>query len=154
MNKNLPVSDLTPVVAELIKSGTDVRLTVTGNSMFPMIRSLRDSVVITKAPAVLKKYDIPLVQRENGDYVLHRIIRIKSGEYYLNGDNQYFVEKGIKNSQVIGVVKSFTRRGREFNCENPIYKIYTRFWVFIKPFRGIVNWVYLKTVAKLKRRLK
>ena len=131
MNKSVSVCDITPVIEELIKSGADVRLTVTGNSMFPMITSLRDSVVITKAPDRLKKYDIPLVKRNNGDYVLHRIVKVKNGEYHLNGDNQYFVEKGICHSQVAGVVKSFTRRGREIDCDRFTYKLYSRFWVAV-----------------------
>ena len=154
MNKDFSVADITPVIGELIKSGTDVCITVTGNSMFPMISSRRDSVVITKAPDVLKKYDIPLVRRENGDYVLHRIVKVKKDEYYLNGDNQYFVEKGIKNSQVIGVVSSFTRKGRNIKCDDFCYMMYSRFWVTFKPFRGIINAVYLNTVAKLRRRMK
>jgi hypothetical protein len=35
-----------------------------------------------------KKYDVIFYRRENGQYVLHRIIKIKKDGYVCRGDNQ------------------------------------------------------------------
>ena len=154
MNKNVSVRDITPVIEQLINDGSDINITVTGTSMFPMLRSREDSVVITKAPGVLKKYDLPLYKRDNGEYILHRIIKRKPDCYFMNGDNQYFVEKGITQNQIVGIVKGFYRKGKYFEVTHTGYRIYCRFWVAIRPFRGVVSRIYKETVIKYKRRKK
>ncbi len=154
MIKDVSVKDITPVIEELILSGTDVRLCVTGNSMFPMLRSRQDSVIITKAPDRLKKYDLPLYRRQNGEYILHRIVKEKNGEYFMNGDNQYTVEYGIDRDAIIGIVSAFYRKGKRIEVSSSLYRLYCMLWVAARPFRGIVIRVYLSTVVKIKRRKK
>ncbi len=153
-NINVPVSEITPLIEELISQGADVRLTVNGNSMFPMLHSKSDSVILTKPYSALKKYDIPLYKRENGQYVLHRIVKVKKGVFTINGDNQYFLESPVYPEQICAVVKSFYRKGKLIYCDNLLYRLYCVFWVTLRPFRGFISKCYIKTVGKLKRRRK
>ena len=48
-----------------------------GDSMMPLIKQGRDLLVIEKTAGKLKKYDIPLYKRDNGQYVLHRILKVR-----------------------------------------------------------------------------
>jgi hypothetical protein len=65
-------TELSEVMLGLINSGTDVKITVTGNSMRPMLRHRRDTVVLTSCDVnTLKKGDLPLYVRDDGSYILH-----------------------------------------------------------------------------------
>ena len=68
---------MVPLMKEALSLGRSVRFSPKGISMLPMLRQGRDSVVLSPAPERLRKYDIPLYIRENGQYVLHRIIQAK-----------------------------------------------------------------------------
>ena len=55
------LSVLSPMITESIEAGSKVILTVTGNSMRPYLRHLRDQVVLEKCdPRALKVGDVPL----------------------------------------------------------------------------------------------
>ncbi len=120
--------ELTPFIQEMINKDKQVNLTVTGNSMFPLFSHLRDSVTVKKFNEY-KKYDIILYIRNNGDLVLHRIVKVKNNEFYLCGDNQTLIEYPIYPNQVIGKVVSFTRKGKVYDFNSFLSMFYARFWV-------------------------
>ena len=127
MNDKMRVNlaELLPIIEEQLAQGKEVCFSPNGISMLPMLVPERDSVVLKAAPSVLKKYDLPLYRRENGQFVLHRVVRVlKNNTYVMCGDNQFSRERGIKNSQIIGVVTRFVRDGQEISCKNIRYRIY------------------------------
>ena len=65
-----------------------------GDSMCPLIRQDRDILIIEKPQGKLKKYDVPLYKRDNGQYVLHRILKVRENDYVICGDNRYGKEYG------------------------------------------------------------
>jgi len=138
MVKNVNMEDLSPLIEELINGGTDIVLTVTGNSMYPLLRNKKDRVLLTRVSGRLKKYDIPLYMREGGQYVLHRIIKVKKDCYYLNGDNQTFVEKPIYHHQIKAVVREIQRGGRVMSVRHPLYLLYSRVWVWFFASRKLM----------------
>ena len=91
--------------------------------MMPMIRQGIDNVILTAAPERLKKYDLPLYQRGNGQYVLHRIV--EAGECYTCvGDNQFELERGLRHDQMIAVMVAFTR-GANVTAHRALYIVST-----------------------------
>ena len=118
---------LMPVFRERLSAGQSVRFMPQGTSMLPMIRQGIDSVVISALPEKLKKYDIPLYQRENGQYVLHRIVEV-GDTYTCVGDNQFVLERGLKSEQMIAVVTSFSRGDREYSTNALSYRVCCRVW--------------------------
>ena len=64
-----------PVLMELLEQGESVSLTVTGNSMSPFLVHGRDQISFQKPSAPLKRGDMAFFRRENGDYVMHRVLR-------------------------------------------------------------------------------
>ena len=118
---------LMPVFRERLAAGQSIRFAPQGRSMLPMLREGIDQVVISPITGELKKYDIPLYQRENGQYVLHRIVEI-SDTYTCIGDNQFVKERGIKREQMIAVVTAFERNGRKYKTNNGSYQLYCRLW--------------------------
>ena len=62
----------TTLEQELREGKTCVSTTV-GDSMEPMLRNRKDTVIIKPVSGKLKRYDLPLYRRPDGKYVLHRI---------------------------------------------------------------------------------
>lgn len=140
-----------PIMKETLDNDGKVTFTPRGISMLPMLRSNMDTVTLEKPVFPLKKYDLPLYIRDNGNYVLHRVVKVKKNGYVMRGDNQLINESGIKESQIIGIVTDFTRKGKQYSVNNLGYRIYCVLWtnVFFKKS-------YLKvrrTLGKIKRRL-
>jgi hypothetical protein len=132
--KQTKLKELMPLIQEQLDAGGTVRFLPQGTSMLPMLRQGIDSVTLTSVPEKLKKYDLPLYQRDNGSYVLHRIV--KAGESYsCIGDNQFVLETGVRHDQMLAVVTSFTRKGRQIPVTSLTYQIYCRFWHYSRPMR-------------------
>ena len=116
-----------PLIREQLAAGRTVRFSPRGTSMLPMLRQGVDKVVLSPLPEKLKKYDLPLYQRDNGQYVLHRIVGV--GETYTCiGDNQFVLEHGLRKDQMIALVTAFTRGDREYPVTHPGYWLYCRLW--------------------------
>ncbi len=76
---------------ELDRAGRILQITV-GDSMEPMLKNRQNAVLLEKAEGILKKYDLPLYKRPNGQYVLHRIIKVRKKDYITCGDNRWKTE--------------------------------------------------------------
>lgn len=92
--------------------------------MYPMLRNRRDMVVLEKPQGRLKKYDIPLYKRATGEYVLHRVMKVREQDYVTCGDNRYYMEFGITDSQILGVVTGFYRDSVYIPVTNRKYRCY------------------------------
>lgn len=137
MKKETKITDMSLLgtfISDSISNGSKVNLTVTGDSMYPLFKSRMDTVVLAM-PKKLKKRDIVFFKRENGSYILHRILKIKNGVLTIAGDNEMKKEFPVKENQVIGVVESFTRNGKKYSITEPWYKLYSFIWCLIFPFR-------------------
>ena len=95
---------------EIQKSGKLIYTNV-GDSMMPFIRQGRDILIISKVNGRLKRYDVPLYKRDSGQYVLHRILKVRKDDYVICGDNRYVKEYGITDSHIIGVLTAVIRNG-------------------------------------------
>lgn len=153
MNEKMRVNlaEILPIIEEQLALGKVVRFSPNGISMLPMLKGGRDSVTLRKAPPSLKKYDLPLYRREDGKFILHRVVKVeKDGTYTMCGDNQKYIEKGIKHTQIIGLVTAFERKNKEYTCSYPLYKIYC----FIRVKERRIAWTIEKSKNYLKRILK
>ncbi len=109
--------------------------TVSGRSMYPMLRDKKDTVLIEKPTFPLKKYDLPLYKSADGKYILHRIIKVKNGEYIIRGDNTYTNEYGVKDQNIVGVLTAYYRGKKYIKATSLKYKIYVRLNIITYPFR-------------------
>lgn len=109
-----------------------------GDSMYPLIKP-RDLLVIEACEKPLKKYDVPLYKRDTGQYVLHRIVKIKNGEYYICGDNRRGFERGITDRHILGKLTFIIRDGREIPIDAPKYRVYDRLLPLRRFYIGVRN---------------
>lgn len=114
----LNMETLLPFIEEAFNRGLDFQIPITGTSMNPLLYQKRDFVKIVKPVLPLKVGDIPLYRRKDGSFILHRVVGIKeNGEYIMCGDNQFLLEYGITDKNIIGVVKTLIIDGREIDVE-------------------------------------
>ncbi len=146
------IKEIAPLIEIAINSGKDAKLTVTGYSMYPIFRSGSDDVVLT-APKDIKKYDVVLYKRTNGDYIFHRIIKISGDTLTIAGDNEVKKEYPIYKNQVIAKMKGFIRNGKEYPSTALWYRLYSKIWLMIFPLRHIAARI-LHNSARIFRKLK
>ena len=145
--KKVKLEDLAPVIEETLANGGTFEIAIKGTSMLPLLVEGRDSVVLTAVDGGLEMFDIPLYRRDNGAFVLHRVIGVGDGVYTTCGDNQWVPEQGVKSSQLIGRVSVIRRKGREIPVSSRSYRIYCRLWHFLMPVRKYI----VKIRGKLKK---
>lgn len=122
---------------ELERSGKLVYTTV-GVSMNPLIKQDRDLSIIEKPKGRLKKFDVALYKRANGQYVLHRVVKVLEDGYVILGDNCCSKEYNIKDSQILGVLTSLVRNGKEIDLNSFGYKLYVHARYAHYPVRVII----------------
>lgn len=123
------MEEMVPLMREQLEQGGEVCFTPRGTSMLPMLRNGRDTVTLIQPDTPPKKYQLVFYQRDNGQYVLHRIVRVEKEGYVLRGDNQFVDETGIRREQILAVVEQFTRNGRTYSKDSLRYMLYVRVWV-------------------------
>lgn len=125
-------------IVEYLDTHEKLVYTNKGCSMMPLIKQGRDMVIIRKkGEERLKKYDVALYVKGSNHYILHRVIKVNKDDYTIRGDNNYFTEYGIKDSDIVGVLIGFIRKGREHSVDEFGYKVYSRVWRYIYPLRYV-----------------
>lgn len=130
----IKMEDMYPLILEAFKQNKTFSFPVHGTSMQPMLHT-QDIVEIEEIKQY-KKGDIILYRRENGQFVLHRVRKIKKDILYFVGDHQTKVEKGILPNQCIGKVISYKKKknNKTYKLHNFSYCLYC-FLVRIRLFR-------------------
>ncbi len=149
ITEEISFRELMPLIEDSFRQGMTVSLTVTGRSMTPLFRHKRDSVTLAPCdPYSLKRGDVPLYRRDNGQYVLHRIVRVQPDTYTLVGDAQSELEVGLPKQNVCAVMVGFKRKGKAVTCGNVLYRAYSWVWMFLRPVRPLI----FKIARRLRRK--
>ena len=122
----LPTETYFAIVKQMLEETGQASVRVTGVSMQPALRHLKDSVIISP-PDRLRVGDIVLYDRRNGRYALHRIVCKRKNVFSMAGDNQWHIENNLSYDQVTGVVTQILRDGKCISCSKKTYRLYARF---------------------------
>ena len=144
--KTVSLKDIYPVMEEKLKNGGTVELPITGTSMNPLLYMGRDTVLIKK-DSEYKIGDIIFYRRDDGHFVLHRIIGENNDGFILCGDNQIIKEYGITPKHIIAKVILINRNGKEITPQNKKYNKYKAFWLHNLPIRRYVLFI-VRRLAK------
>lgn len=146
MSCEVHLADFYPLIQETLANGGTFSLTITGSSMYPFIVGQRDKVTLSPIKRALKKNDLPLYRRDDGRFILHRIVRVeKDGTYTCCGDHQTCLEKGLRRDQMIGIATEYIRKGKRITDKNILYRIYRTVWTWVRKYR----WVFFGIRNKL-----
>lgn len=110
-DKQIHISDMMPIIRELVAEGKEVEISPQGISMLPSIAS-GDTVILAKPKRPPKKYDIVLYCRDDGTAVLHRVVGTKRNAYIVAGDAQAFSEYPVNENAIVAVALRVMRNGK------------------------------------------
>ena len=151
MEKSVKMAELLPVMKIMLENGGTVNFNPRGNSMLPLLHNDGDRVVIKKPDARLKKWDIALYRRSNGEFVLHRVVKVCNTGYYFCGDNQTDCEGIVPDDAIIGVVTSIIRNGKNIDINTSrLYKLYLFVWCR-SPLGMWIKKLFLKPIKRFKQ---
>ncbi len=127
----MPNAEFSSFERELQEHGKLVYTNV-GVSMMPLIREGRDVMVIESCREAPKKLQAVLFRRDGvtgrGRYVVHRILKVRrDGSYFIAGDHDTSGEI-VEPGQILGVLTSLLRDGKQLNFHSARYRFYLYFW--------------------------
>ena len=132
----VPMERLAELLEFQLDRGGRAALTVTGNSMVPMLRHRRDSVVLTRPPeGGPRRGDIILYRRDSGQYVLHRVVEARGEDSLVCCGDHDWRREAVSPGQVLAVVAAFRRDRRLHTVEEPGYRLYSALWTALLPVR-------------------
>lgn len=135
----LPPEVLMGQLLGLLDGAEYVPLNISGSSMTPFLVHSRDTVYLSKVTRPLKKGDMILYRRDNGAYILHRIYRATPDGYWLVGNAQILIEKGVRPDQVLALVTAVRRKEKLLQPGSFWWDFFEKVWIRVIPLRpGIV----------------
>lgn len=135
----LPNALFIPEIKRAIDEGHTVTFRVRGYSMRLFLEDRRDKVVLAPCKEV-KVGDVVLAEIRKDIYVLHRIIKKEGEQLTLMGDGNIYGTETCSTSNIIGIAIGFLRKGREEmeSTNGKKWKIYSFFWLHLKPIRRYI----------------
>ncbi len=143
------INELIYLMDEAFTNGLKFELPVNGTSMLPLLHTgdfvLLEDIKVAK----LKKRDVVLYQRTNGQYVLHRIYKKRGETCTMLGDNQLRKEL-INEKLIVAKMVEYSHNQQKVTTKDIKYRLYSFIWC-IYPLRYIilkVKWKLLKRNIK------
>lgn len=130
------------MLKELVEDGKEVSMLISGSSMAPFLIHERDSICFKKPDRELKKGDMVFYQRATGQYVMHRICKIKPEGYYMIGDAQKEIEGPLERGQIFALITKVRRKGKWMGPGDFWWDFFERVWIRIIPIRRFVVKAY------------
>ena len=148
--KRIPAYQLFEIAEESLNNGMTVRITVAGNSMYPFLRNITDSVELYKESYEnIKISDIVVAKNKNGNrYTLHRVYKKNGDNFYMLGDGNFSPDGPYNKSDFICKVRGIYRKEKYIPCSSLRFRILSKLWLFLKPFRKTIFNVYFKIRRK------
>lgn len=144
-------------IEQYLKEKGTLTYTFKGSSMRPLLRQGRDLYTLaSKSSDRCKKYDIVLYRNaQKGKYVLHRIVEVRDDDYVILGDNCISKEYGVRDEDIIGVVTSINRNGKNIDVSDLKYRIYTHIWVqAVHPIIRCIIRIVKKPMVAIRKYIK
>ena len=126
--------ELMPVIEVALKRGQRVRMTVAGGSMRPFMRG-GDIVELERVDSPPLVGDVLLVRSGSAPerYVLHRVVRVEGGGFFIRGDAQTVSEGPFALEDVLGRVIRRHAKGRVHRFDSGFWHYLGRAWLLWFP---------------------
>lgn len=139
--QEIKLEQMEETIRKVLEKGGTFTFYPRGTSMQPFVVQGRDKITLESLPTQVKKYDVILYKRENGAFVLHRVVGKKEDGYVFRGDNQFVNEYGIKREQMIGIMTEIIRGDDVIRVNDTKHRLWARFWVNTVFFRRVKNFL-------------
>ena len=123
------------IMKEQVENGKEASMIISGNSMSPFLEHGRDTIYFKKPFRDLRRGDMVFFQRKDGQYVMHRLLKIKKEGYYFIGDNQKEVEGPVPADCVFAIVIRVKRKGKILTSGSFWWFFFAHIWLRLIPVR-------------------
>lgn len=123
------------VLRELTEAGQEVSMRISGNSMSPFLIHGRDSICFRKPDRPLKAGDMVFFQRLSGQFVMHRICKVRPEGYYIIGDAQQVIEGPVQREQIFALINKVNRKGKWIGPGDFWWEFFAHVWLNVIPLR-------------------
>ena len=114
---------------ELTEEGKEVSMLIAGSSMSPFLCHGRDYIYFKKPDRELGRGDMVFYERDNGQFVMHRIWKVKPEGYYMVGDAQTEIEGPLRRDQIFALITKVQRKGRWIGPGNFWWEFFEKVWI-------------------------
>ncbi len=141
MGRTLDTNQYLDAVCRMLSDGAaSVPIPVTGVSMRPFLRA-GDFVYVELPKGKIRKGDILLFRRPNGQYILHRVVKIRKNGYLLLGDSQV-VQEPVHPSWVCAKAVSAKIQGQIVTERSFRWWMFSHPWRWLAPWRKQIGWLH------------
>lgn len=140
--KQVDTREYVSVLRGIAEEGKVVSMLIAGSSMAPFLCHNRDYIYFTRPERELRRGDMVFYQRDSGQYVMHRIYRVKHEGYYMVGDAQTQIEGPLRRDQIFAVITQVKRDGKMIRPGDFWWEFFEHIWIRIVPARRIVTALY------------
>lgn len=147
MTRFLDTQEYLDTVCDLLNQGeTSVAVPVAGGSMIPFLHN-GDTVYLDLPQEPLKRGDILLYTRSNGQYILHRVIQTNpDGSLWMAGDAQQQLEYLPNRECVRARVTAARHKGKQNRPGG------FRWWCYSHPWRWLIRYRHRLMIFREKLR--
>lgn len=148
--KVIETKEYVSILRELTEENKEVSMRIAGNSMLPFLVHERDVIYFKKIDRSLKRGDMVFFQRKNGQYVMHRICKIKPEGYYIVGDAQVVIEGPVEEEQIFAIISKVCRKGKWIGPGNLCWEFYEHVWLWLLPVRCYLMRIYRGVARRIR----
>lgn len=125
----------TTTPAQELAAGGSCLFPTVGDSMRPLLHTGRTLAAVQAADGALRRYDIALYRRPDGQYVLHRVVKVLPDGYLTRGDARRRCEE-VPRAWVLGVMTGYYDGARYTPCQSLKYRCFVHLWCDTPLVRG------------------
>ena len=140
--KEVNAREYLSMLHSLVQEGHEVSMIITGSSMAPFLIHQRDIIYFKQPDRSLHKGDMVFFQRQSGQYVMHRIWKVKTDGYYMVGDGQTVIEGPIGRDQIFALVTKVKRKGNWIRPGDFWWEFFAHIWINFIPVRCLATYLY------------
>ena len=138
------------VLRDIAEEGKIVPMLIAGSSMSPFLCHNRDYIYFTRPERELRRGDMVFYQRDSGQYVMHRIYKVKPEGYYMTGDAQTQIEGPLRRDQIFARIICVKRKGKILEPGDFWWEFFEHVWIRIIPFRKLSGRIYSIVGRKIR----
>lgn len=146
--RNVDTRTYVSMLRELVREGKEVSMLITGSSMSPFLLSHKDTICFKAPWRPLRKGDMVFYERESGQFVMHRIYKLRADGLYIVGDAQSEIEGPVQPSQVFALITKANRRGKWVGPGDFWWEFYEHIWIRLVSFRPFIFKLYAFVTGK------
>lgn len=126
----------------IVREGKEASMVIWGGSMTPFLIHARDRIWFSAPDRPLRRGDMVFYKRDSGQYVMHRICRVRPEGYYITGDAHKDLEGPVRRDQIFARITRVERKGKVLTDRSLLWKLFAGPWVTLRPIRRWILRIY------------